>query len=75
MSFKKTLLATALLTATAAANAIPNLDIVTGQSMFAGIADTGAQSVSLIDTAGTYESAVARMLIENVGEESAFGIN
>lgn len=74
MSFKKTLLATTLLAATATANAIPSLDMVTGHSMFSGIADTGAQSVSLTDTDGTYDSAVASMLIENAGYESAFGI-
>jgi hypothetical protein len=75
MSFKKTLLTAGLLAASASsAYAIPNLDIVTGNSMFSGFADTGSQSVSLTDTDGSSDSAVASMLLENAGYESAFGI-
>lgn len=74
MSFKKTLIAAGLLAASVTANAIPNLDVVTGNSLFSGITDSGAQSVSLSDTDGTSDSAVASMLLENSGYESAFGI-
>lgn len=74
MSFNKTLLAAGLIAASATASAVPTLQTITGNPGFAGITDTGAQSVSLNDTDGTSDSAVASMLLENADYESAFGI-
>jgi len=74
MGFKNLLIGASLIAASASAQAIPTLESITGQSIFAGITDSGAESVTLTDTDGLNDSVIASMLLENAGYESSFGI-